>query len=213
METRRICPKCRKQYPGHEVICEECGERLAEISSDCQASFSMVREPVLLSNGHDIDVMYLKEELKKQNVPYYVEEGQIAVPSNHIKEGILEIVSYTNFYVDKSTWKAAKEALGGAREERRKGLKASGAHYDSPGEAGSGPGAGGPKAKGQEAKRQKAEGLEAEDQEAEGREGQDERQPARSLWARFMDQEVYIRLGMVVVVAVFLMGVVKIILS
>ena len=54
METRRICPKCRKRFSRDEVVCEDCGEQLIDAASDFEASFSMVKEPVLLSNGHDV---------------------------------------------------------------------------------------------------------------------------------------------------------------
>ena len=73
METRRICPKCRKRFSRDEVVCEDCGEQLIDAASDFEASFSMVKEPVLLSNGHDVDTVYLEEALKAANVPYYVE--------------------------------------------------------------------------------------------------------------------------------------------
>ena len=120
METRRICPKCRKRFSRDEVVCEDCGEQLIDAASDFEASFSMVKEPVLLSNGHDVDTVYLEEALKAANVPYYVEEGQNTVPTNRFKEGIVEIVPFTNYYVDKSNWKAAREALKSAGEETRK---------------------------------------------------------------------------------------------
>ena len=60
METRRICPKCRKRFPQDAIVCEECGEQLIDAASDFEASFSMVKEPVLLSNGHDVDTVYLE---------------------------------------------------------------------------------------------------------------------------------------------------------
>ena len=68
METRRICPKCRKRFSRDEVVCEDCGEQLIDAASDFEASFSMVKEPVLLSNGHDVDTVYLEEALKRQSV-------------------------------------------------------------------------------------------------------------------------------------------------
>ena len=68
METRRICPKCRKRFPQDAIVCEECGEQLIDAASDFEASFSMVKEPVLLSNGHDVDTVYLEEALKRKSV-------------------------------------------------------------------------------------------------------------------------------------------------
>ena len=132
METRRICPKCRKRFSRDEVVCEDCGEQLIDAASDFEASFSMVKEPVLLSNGHDVDTVYLEEALKAANVPYYVEEGQNTVPTNRFKEGIVEVVPFTNYYVDKSNWKAAREALKSAGEETRKDQAAPVVFLDMP---------------------------------------------------------------------------------
>lgn len=132
METRRICPKCRKRFSRDEVVCEDCGEQLIDAASDFEASFSMVKEPVLLSNGHDVDTVYLEEALKAANVPYYVEEGQNTVPTHRFKEGIVEIVPFTNYYVDKSNWKAAREALKSAGEETRKDQAAPVVFLDMP---------------------------------------------------------------------------------
>ena len=61
METRRICPKCRKKFPPDAIVCEECGKQLIDVASDFEASFQMVRDPVLLSNGHKVDTVYLEE--------------------------------------------------------------------------------------------------------------------------------------------------------
>lgn len=182
METRRICPKCMKQYPGNEAVCEECGERLNDISTDFEEAFSMVGEPVLLSNGHDIDISYLKEELRKHAVPYYVEEGQNVVPANHIKEGMMEVRWFKNFYVDKSRWKSAKEALVSTKE----------------------------RSKDRETPVVKVGQIrETAHEESRVEEAGD----GRSLWARLMDQEMYVRLGLVLVVILFVLGVVRIIMS
>ena len=43
-------------------MCEECGKQLIDVASDFEASFQMVRDPVLLSNGHKVDTVYLEEK-------------------------------------------------------------------------------------------------------------------------------------------------------
>ena len=50
-------------------MCEECGKQLIDVASDFEASFQMVRDPVLLSNGHKVDTVYLEEALKERNIP------------------------------------------------------------------------------------------------------------------------------------------------
>ncbi|SCH74498.1 Uncharacterised protein [uncultured Clostridium sp.] len=132
METRRICPKCRKKFPPDAIVCEECGKQLIDVTSDFEASFQMVRDPVLLSNGHKVDTVYLEEALKERNIPYYVEKGQNTVPTNRYKEGIVEIVPYTNYYVDKSNWKTAREALKNAAQETKKDEEAPVVFLDMP---------------------------------------------------------------------------------
>ncbi len=92
----------------------------------------MVRDPVLLSNGHKVDTVYLEEALKERNIPYYVEKGQNTVPTNRYKEGIVEIVPYTNYYVDKSNWKTAREALKSAAQETKKDEEAPVVFLDMP---------------------------------------------------------------------------------
>lgn len=197
MATRRICPKCRKQYPDDEIVCEECGERLADISSDFEASFSMVRDPVLLSNGNDVEVSYLQDELKRRNVPYYVEEGENAVPTDNFMQGTVKMVLFTNFYVDKSRWKTAKEALLCAKEESRKDQESPAVFFDMPKEA-------------PEDEPEKGAGK----SRGKGEEGPEDGDAGkRSLWAGFMDQEIYVKLGIVVIAAVFLLGLAGVILS
>lgn len=198
MVTRRICPKCRKQYPDDEIVCEECGERLTDISSDFETSFSMVRDPVLLSNGNDVEVSYLQDELKRRNVPYYVEEGQNAVPTDNFMQGTVKMVLFTNFYVDKSRWKTAKEALLCAKEESRKDQESPAVFFDMPKEAQED----GPESKG--AGKSRGKGEESPEDGDVGK---------RSLWVGFMDQEIYVRLGIVVIAAVFLLGLAGVILS
>ena len=189
METRRICPKCRKRFPQDAIVCEECGEQLIDAASDFEASFSMVKEPVLLSNGHDVDTVYLEEALKAANVPYYVEEGQNTVPTNRYKEGIVEIVPYTNYYVDKSNWKAAREALKSAKEETKKDQDAPVVFLDMPEEG-----------TGDDHKKNETDGSGSESEE-EAKEG---------LWGWLADQDAAMKLVVGLVVILFLLGLGKI---
>ena len=86
-------------------MCEECGKQLIDVASDFEASFQMVRDPVLLSNGHKVDTVYLEEALKERNIPYYV---------------------------DKSNWKTAREALKNAAQETKKDEEAPVVFLDMP---------------------------------------------------------------------------------
>lgn len=92
-----------------------------------------INEPVLLSNGRDVDTAYLEEALKERNIPYDVEEGEHTPPSSYIQEGIAQVVTFTNYYVDKKSWKLAKEALLSAREETKKAGKPPVGLTDGPG--------------------------------------------------------------------------------
>lgn len=92
-----------------------------------------INEPVLLSNGRDVDTAYLEEALKERNIPYDVEEGEHTPPSSYIQEGIAQVVTFTNYYVDKKSWKLAKEALLSAREETKKAGKQPVRPSDGPG--------------------------------------------------------------------------------
>lgn len=188
METRRICPRCKKQYSRDEVVCEECGERLADITSDFEASFAMVKDPVLLSNGHGVDTVYLEEALREKNVPYYVEEGQNAVPTDNIKEGTMEMVPFTNFYVDKRNWKLAKEALKSAVAETRKDEEAPVKFLDMP-------------------------ESEPEDEIDDGEEEEGGGNGAGGPWEWFVSQDIYMKLILGTVAGLFLLGLLAILFS
>lgn len=190
METKRICLRCKKIYPRDEIVCEECGERLADVTSDFEASFSMVRDPVLLSNGHDADTMYLREALRERNVPFYIEEGENAVPTSHYKEGIVEIVPFINIYVDKSNWRMAKDALLHAREETRKDGEAPVVFLDMP-------------------EQEPGDELEAHDLEEQG----GRRGKAGNPWSWYQGLDMSARVLLGGVAGVFLLGLVAILLS
>lgn len=187
METRRICPKCKKQYSKDEVVCEACGERLADITSDFEASFAMVKDPVLLSNGHGVETVYLEEALREKNVPYYVEEGQNAVPTNNIKEGTVEIVPFTNYYVDKRNWGLAKEALKSAVAETRKDGEAPVKFLDMP--------------------------MSEPEDNSDGEEDDDAGNGAGGPWEWFVSQDIYMKLILGTVAGLFLLGLLAILFS
>lgn len=132
MEVRRICPRCRKRYSQEDIVCTECGERLADVSLDFEASVSMVREPVLLACNWDVETMYLEDALRQRNIPYYVEECMKPVPTGNIKEDTIDIVPFTNYYVDRRNMMGAADALKQAKEETRWDEEQSAVFFDMP---------------------------------------------------------------------------------
>ena len=202
METRRICPRCRKSFPKDEVVCGECGERLIDVAPDYEACFAMVREPVLLTNGHKVDTVYLEEALRKKNIPYYVEAGENVVPTGYYKKGFVEIVAFTNYYVDKSNWKAAKEALKNAVEETRKDEEAPVVFLDMPEKAP------------EDSIREPGAGLlehSGENQET-GKNRDAGEEGDRSLWGWFVDQDMVMKAVLGVISLLFLLGLARIII-
>ena len=64
METRRICPKCRKRFSRDEVVCEDCGEQLIDAASCLLYTSEELRDNYLDPYGEfadyvlDMDVRY-----------------------------------------------------------------------------------------------------------------------------------------------------------
>lgn len=132
MGEKRICPRCRKLYPKDVDVCAECGEVLADISEEFEMVLAMMKEPVLLANGWDVDLEYLRQALRKRAVPFYTEECMRPVPTDSVKSGGVKIVPTVNLYVDQREWEEALEALSWAMEETRKDDEAPEVFLDMP---------------------------------------------------------------------------------
>lgn len=118
--AKRICPGCRKIYPQDVIVCPECKKRLADIEYDFEIALSMMKDPVLLTGGPEIEAVYLEEGLRRRNIPFFVEEMQNAVPTAHYRGNTIDIVPVTNYYVDRSSLEEALAVLNEAEEEAEK---------------------------------------------------------------------------------------------
>lgn len=147
-----------------------------------------INEPVLLSNGRDVDTAYLEEALKERNIPYDVEEGEHTPPSSYIQEGIAQVVTFTNYYVDKKSWKLAKEALLSAREETKKAGKHPVGLTDGPG-----------------GKAKPADWLREDEEDGQDDNGSKHKHTGNP-WSWFIGLDTTARLVVVAVAVVFLVG-------
>lgn len=117
MEGNRMCPKCNTKYSNDVTICEKCKEVLIEVSEDFELARSVIREPILLGNDEEVDMVYVKEALDQRRIPYFTEEVSRAVPKGSAKMGTMNIFTMTNIYVNKSDFEEACRAFVQAKEE------------------------------------------------------------------------------------------------
>ncbi len=114
---KRICPSCKKRYYQNEEICPQCHILLADVDPEFEIVLSTIPEPVVLTDGYEVESIYLMDTLEKRKISYYIEKGTQLEYSNSGKR--VRPTPCELFYVDKSRFSEALEALEEAKEEQR----------------------------------------------------------------------------------------------